>query len=130
MTRFVAFGFSVLLTGLCGCGGSEGPQLGQVSGKITMEKRPLEGAQVMFYPEEGRFSMGHTNSSGEYTLQYTPDRAGAIVGKHVVRITTATQSGEGDVKPTEEMVPSQYNVSSQLTAEVKAGSNTISFDLD
>lgn len=70
--------------------------------------------------------MGMTNASGQYELHYTNNVKGAAVGSHIVRIESLDDA-EGQSTPV--VVPSRYNVDSTLTAEVKAGENTINFDL-
>ena len=113
-----------------GCSGAQGPQIAPVSGKVTFNGEPLHDALVAFYPADGRPSMGTTDSSGNYTLSYTHDKPGAIVGQHTVRITTGTVSGE-EVQKVKETVPVKYNSESELTADVKAGqNNTFDFSLE
>jgi len=117
---------------LIGCGGAgDTPELGDVSGTVTLDGKPLAGALVTFQPEGGRPSTGETDESGQYTLTYSSASMGARVGKHSVRITKTDVSGttkDGD--PIEkEIVPSQYNSNSELSADVKPGSNTFDFQL-
>lgn len=127
----------VLLLG-CGGGASDTPPLGKVSGLVTLDGQPLAGAIVVFQPPDGRSSEGLSDESGNYTLRYDNTNYGAKVGPHVVSITTRTdgyakppQNGqEGEwVKGQPETVPAKYLKPGALTAEVKAGSNTINFDL-
>lgn len=127
----------VLLLG-CGGGASDTPPLGKVSGLVTLDGQPLAGAIVVFQPPDGRSSEGLSDESGNYTLRYDNTNYGAKVGPHVVSVTTRTdgyakppQNGqEGEwVKGQPETVPAKYLKPGALTAEVKAGSNTINFDL-
>jgi len=117
--------------GLTGCGSGSG--VAPVSGTVTLDGEPLSGALVSFYPqEEGkRFSTGTTDSSGHYELVYTNDEKGAAIGKHTVKITTATVQGEGGpARPPKEKLPAKYNEESELTVEVSSGSNSdTNFDL-
>jgi hypothetical protein len=107
-----------------GCGG--GPGLGNVSGKVTLDGQPLAGALVEFQPSEGRGSIGSTDAQGVYKLSYTENSQGAVLGKHTVRITMADD--EEEQKPGGK-IPARYNSQSELTAEVKSGSNEHNFDL-
>lgn len=123
--------FAFLQLGLlCGCGGKN---LGYVSGKVTMDGKPLPNAMVTFTPVEGgRPAAARTNESGQYELIYDRDSGGALIGEHVVRITTYSEvvkdDGDSvDIHP--ETVPERYNVNSELKATVESGSNEYNFDL-
>ncbi len=122
---------AIALIGLVGCGG--GADVAPVSGTVTLDGEPLANALVSFYPEEEgkRFSTGTTDASGHYELVYTNDQKGAAIGKHVVKITTATVQGEGGpARPPKEKLPAKYNDDSTLTVDVTSGSNTgVDFDL-
>ncbi|QDU36291.1 hypothetical protein Mal4_05750 [Maioricimonas rarisocia] len=123
----------LLLTGAGCTGSSDAPALGRVSGTVTLNGEPLPDATVVFVPEKGRSSIAVTDESGEYSLQYTNDKAGAVVGQHTVRITTGVEGFEGEggqgreARP--ERVPPHYNSVSELKEEVASGSSTIDFDL-
>jgi hypothetical protein len=117
-----------------GCGGSNLPPTGTVTGVVTVDGQPIEGASVEFIPSSGRPSVGLTDASGKYELMITNDDKGALVGSHKVRITTLVNpvSSEGDgptVEGRKEMLPAKYHDESELTAEVASGSNTIDFAL-
>lgn len=121
----------IALIGLVGCGSGSG--VAPVSGTVTLDGQPLANALVSFYPQdEGkRFSTGTTDAAGHYELVYTNDQHGAAVGKHTVKITTATVQGEGGpAKPPKEKLPAKYNDKSELTVDVASGSNSnTDFDL-
>ena len=121
---------------LSGCGGgSDTPPLGTVSGVVTLDEKPLADAEVTFQPEKGRPSLGKTDSEGNYTLAYTVNENGALIGSHQVIITTAVEAfsdetGAGnDREARPEILPAKYNAQTTLTAEVKPGANTIDFPL-
>lgn len=116
---------SVLLLVGCG-GGSDLPELGEVTGVVTLDGQPVSGAQVQFIPQSGRPSSGETDASGKYELHYTADVAGAVLGSHTVKINTAV---DGRDDPSTEKIPARYNSKSELTEEVKSGVNEINFDL-
>jgi hypothetical protein len=109
-----------------GCGGGGGPSLGTVSGRVTLDGQPLQGAVVEFQPAEGRGSFGVTDAQGDYRLSFTEARQGAVLGKHTVRITL---DAEDDERKTDANIPARYNRLSELTAEVQAGSNERNFEL-
>lgn len=113
---------------LCAAGCGNEVELGTVTGKVTLDGKPLAGANVNFAPETGRGSNGKTDGEGRYELTYTIDKQGALVGKHTVRISTrVVDQGTGKViRP--ELVPAKY-MQTPLTGEVKPGSNQIDLKL-
>ncbi|QDU38981.1 hypothetical protein Mal4_33130 [Maioricimonas rarisocia] len=123
-----------------GCGGgNDGPELIDVYGTVTMDGQPLEGATVQFAPEGGagegrRLVAGRTDSSGEYSLQYSPSRDGAAPGSYRVSITTYREmevDEEGmDVPGSPETVPDVYNVNTTLAADVSSDNAEHNFELD
>lgn len=120
-----------------GCG-PEGERLGVVRGKVTFDDAPLANARVVFRPAEGRTSVGLTNEIGEYSLQYSPGRPGAVLGEHTVAITwDDPEAVEPDqVKNSRQLaqpairLPAVYNSRSKLKATVREGENAIDFKLD
>jgi hypothetical protein len=114
---------SLMLTGT-GCGES-GPDLAPVSGRVTLDGRPLDPADVVFQPDDMKSpSFGRTNSDGRYDLAYKRGVAGALVGWHTVKISVVTEQTGGP-----QLVPPRYNSESGLRREVKAGEDNV-FDFD
>jgi len=142
----VLFGIVPLL--FAGCGPAvDTPDLGIVTGVVTMDGKPLANSVVTFNPETGRPSFGTTDANGKYELSYLKGTKGVKVGKQTVRITTAvketdaeapleeTVNADGSVIPTnkkkeKEKIPAKYNKNTTLTADVEAGENTIDFKLE
>ena len=121
-----------LIVGLTGCGQDTGPALGNVTGTVTLDGKPLPEASVTFYPaDDGRPSQGTTDENGKYTLRFTGTKEGAMVGQHSVQVEVGVPMGESDTPPAPKgpQLPAKYNKNTELTAEVKRGSNTIDFDL-
>lgn len=117
---------------LCGCGGTgDQPELGKVSGVITLDGAPLADANVEFRPERGRPSSAITTSDGNYVLLYTKDTQGALIGIHSVLISTQgyAPQPDGSTIPVPEKIPAKYHQETTLTREVKAGTNQFDFDL-
>ena len=112
-----------------GCGGSK---LAPVSGKITLDNKPLPKARITFQPMEGGVnpgvgSYGVADANGEYTLKPVDGKgSGALVGKHRVEISLLKEgtNPEDDRQRTVNLVPPQYNLKSTLTFDVKPGSTT------
>jgi hypothetical protein len=118
---------------LAGCGDS-GPRLAPVTGRVTLDDRPLVMAEIVFQPDDsvGSPSFGITDDDGRYELGYTRDKKGALVGWHLVRITSQTESdgprGEAVLMP--QIVPARYNEATELRREVLADEpNEFHFDL-
>ena len=125
----------LLSTLLAGCGGAPTPSnVGRVSGHVTLEGQPLPSALVTFSPVEqgATSSLGRTDEDGNYTLVYAQGVDGAHIGQHRVSITTFDE-GDPDGDPPRpavaEKVPAKYNYQTELTADVKAGENSIDFPL-
>jgi len=128
----------VLLVALPGCGGG-GVQFAPVSGKVTMDGKPLVGVNVIFIPQAkpgsdivGDTAGGVTDGNGQYMLKTsTRDglKDGAQVGKHKVIISLQETRGEGDRSVTREKMPKKYNAETTLTAEIVPGNNQKDFEL-
>ncbi len=140
---------SLVCLACIGCG-PDGPELGTVSGKVTMDGQPLTNGLITFEPEAGgRASIGKTDSNGQYKL-IRVEREGAEIGSHKVSVTTITEAeavedmgsdsdayakqAMGDASAYDsaevaEPIPARYNVSTELVKEVKAGDNTIDLEL-
>ena len=102
-----------------GC--DSGPKLGTVRGLVTYDGEPLTGVSVEFSPQgEGRSSFGQTNDNGEYSLRFTRDKKGALLGVHRVSV-------HPDDKPIR--IPAKYGSKSDLQFEVKSGANNYNIDI-
>lgn len=112
---------------LSGCAQNTGPELGTVTGTVSMNGQPLEHARVLFWLGHSRPSEGITDSRGRYELRYTVSRNGALLGEHTVRISTAIP-GPDDITA-RERVPPVFNTQSNLVREVKRGANVFDFDV-
>jgi len=117
-----------LLAGCSGGGASDAPELGLVSGTITLDGKPLAQANVTFEPSSGAPSVGMTDEAGQYELTYNKDNLGAVPGQHTVRISKFGEPGSPN--DTEDQVPAKFNTNSKETVEVKAGENEINLDLN
>jgi hypothetical protein len=127
--RLLLLGLAVLLA--LGCGGSK--KIVPVSGKVTVDGKPMADLTVTFSPEAepgsiegGISSTGKTNADGEYTLTTSDGRKGAQVGKHRVSIVLlAADPGDGDHRPRpgslKNKIPPKYNDQTILKCDVPAG---------
>lgn len=116
-----------LALALAGCGSAK---YGEVTGQVTLDRKPLPGVAVRFEDEQGSATIARTDRSGNYELQYTVHQKGAPVGKHKVTIFTPAPESEGTGERAKvELVPAKYHRDSTLIEEVKPGKQTINFAL-
>ena len=140
MRHLVCCAFAALLVGC----GEDPHRLAPVGGNVTLDGKPLSGALVSFIPaaKPGQTaavtSRGVTDERGDYTLTTSDDRPGAVIGRHLVHVSTrraaAAASGEvlegQAVTQSAERVPAKYNIRSELSFEVPAeGTDQADFQL-
>lgn len=143
----VALATLVLVTG-CGPGK---PATVPVSGTVTLDGSPLEGAAVTFTPAAGgRLATGTTDASGKFTLMTFVAGDGAIAGSHKVGVSKmeagATPQadpnsppgtmlsgppGAGGSQPPKSLIPKKYSnpEKSGITVEVKSGMEPVTIEL-
>ena len=129
---------------LAGCGPKHPnlPAQYPVTGKITLDGKPLPGAGIMYLPRgntRGTGSFGMTDKEGSYTLKSDHGGPGAPEGEYAVTISRvvnrdgtpyvprpdAAEAGE------RETLPGHYSDSMKtiLRANVPKGGDTINFEL-
>lgn len=107
------------------------PPLGQVTGTVTLNAKPVVGAEIWFYPENPKIksgdkefkvtaSQGRTDASGNYELTYLGDLKGAVVGTCHVQVIAP---GYPDV------AAGYLGNKATATREVKKGKQTIDLEL-
>ncbi len=107
------------------------PDLGQVTGTVTLNGKPVDSVTVLFHPiqsekeksdklKRASSSGGTTDAAGHYELKYLGDVKGAAVGECQVAIDA----------PSRPDIPAKY-LGSKLTVTktVKAGRQVIDLDL-
>ena len=74
---------AAMVLALIGCGN---PSLVNASGRLTHQGKPVPSTLVTFWPqEEGkRASTGVTDDDGNFSLSYSRQEPGVLVGKHTV----------------------------------------------
>jgi hypothetical protein len=118
-TAMLALG--LLLT--CGCGRGDMPELGDVSGKVTLDGKPVVGINILFTPETGRPAGGVTDEEGYYELVYLSGYSGCKTGP--AKVTFEWSPGvESTVS-----VPARY-MSEGFAVTVNAGANELDFPLE
>lgn len=112
----------LIVATLVGC--DSGVPVGKVTGVVTYAGAPLSGAEVEFTPKgDGTSSVGFTNQEGEYELQYTLHRKGALLGSHAVQVRSLSMDDREQAKI---RAASQ---SAKIEYEVEPGSNEFNIDL-
>ncbi len=121
---------------LAGCGPG-GPSTVPVSGTVTYQGQPVDGARIMFVATGGPPANGVTDAQGRFSLTTVEPGDGAVVGSYKVSITKRQEipdprQPDSPYKLTKDLLPARYSNLSQtdLTAEVKAGGpNDFKFEL-
>lgn len=131
---------------LTGCGGSDGPELLQVTGKVTLDGQPVQSGVVTFLPDNSRQTSGPMATGliledGTYTVLSPGNRPGVIKGFHIVTVKCEEvlpspdpdseyqkQKAKG-IEPCK--IPSSYGSekTSALTAEVNPEALVVDLDL-
>lgn len=113
---------------LAGCGRATGPATYPVSGTVTLDGKPLSKGNVIFYPEaENMPAVMGKLADGRYSFP-------AVAGRQRVAIQAVADKprevGKGLPPVFESIVPSRYNESTTLSADVSPeGPNRFDFDL-
>jgi hypothetical protein len=132
------------LAAVLGCG--KPYRVAPVSGRITLDGKPLAKATVSFAPlgtkdnqSPGPTSHGGTDAEGRYSLSLSvnPPTPGSVVGKSRVFITTLhsdpaadDRDAGGPVKRVKDKVPDRYNMKTELVFEVPSeGTDKADFEL-
>lgn len=143
----IAVVLSLLSLSMWGCGpSSDQPELGLVTGTVTLDGEPLQRVAVVFSPDNGRPARGRTDLSGKYELTYIHDTMGTKVGHNRVEIAPSEEDEQEEeeqatagetistAKPPamreKPKVPARYNTKSILEADVKPGKNVFDFKLE
>jgi hypothetical protein len=113
----------VLVVAPAGCSDvGDRPELGQVTGTVTMDGEPFSGVIIMFKPDVGRAASAVVDENGNYELIYRYGVKGAKIGPNTVSFAWPT--GESGIP-----IPARYAEKSELKEEVKPGKNRFDFNL-
>jgi hypothetical protein len=126
-------GLVIAVAFLAGC--SQGPEMGQVSGKVTFQGQPVtEGSITFLNLAEGGSAGGDLKPDGTYTVL-----GGASPGEYTVVVNPPveivdTDPGKSPPAPMEKNMPNiplKYRMlgTSTLKTTIKAGPNTCDFDM-
>jgi hypothetical protein len=122
-----AAAFCVALAG-CGSGGKA-----QVSGTVTVDNEPLANGTIQFYPVDGNGQSAGTGiTGGKYEVEASAGKMKVVINgtKVVGKIKQYDTPDSPYVEDIRELLPPKYNTQSELTVELKSGSNpNVNFDL-
>jgi hypothetical protein len=107
-----------------------GPQLYPVSGKVTLDGKPIESGEIIFSAADGSHVAGGQIEDGEYALR-------ASAGRKRVQITAMRdvpgefrEDNPGErVQVREQYIPPQYNSQSTLEVNIEKARDDVIFDL-
>ena len=127
---------------LAGCSQSEGPDTVDVTGTISMNGSPVEGANVIFHPVDAEVStlasQARTDAEGRFELQTHTGggnyKLGIVPGKYAVVVTKLdTAAIANTYAPPQNALAKKYSnpMTSGLSADVRAGEeNDFPFSVD
>ena len=112
--------------------GCQQPDIGTVSGRVTINGEPAENGSIAFFPVSGAsFTTGSEISQGRYRAKVPPGKSRVEI--RVSRIVGEQKLYDTPHSPTqpimEELLPARYNVASELAIDVVVGINQYDFDL-
>ncbi len=124
---------SVLLVGAVGCtNNSHQQQTAAVSGKVTLDGKPLKGGYLTATPSSGKPAKATIQPDGSFVLSTYKDGDGAQLGTHPVTISPPVIDEFTPKQAVNVKIPSRYGraASSGLTVTVEAdGENHPVFEL-
>lgn len=108
------------LAAVCsGCVKSDIPELGYVKGKVTMNGKPLTGADIEAKPIRGRPAYGIIQPDGSFEIKYKRNIPGTLLGKtHFSPIWPTSVRGP--------RFPEEYL---NIEFDVKPGENTFMLEM-
>ncbi|GIW98513.1 MAG: hypothetical protein KatS3mg111_1846 [Pirellulaceae bacterium] len=116
MKRIVLLLFSVVV----GCGESI-PETAKVTGKVTLDGKPVEGAVVTFQPDgEGKPATGKTDANGQYTLMtafQTKTVEGVVPGTYKISVSKYSVPDGGMSPYGQQSDPPAVDPNKKLTEE-------------
>jgi hypothetical protein len=133
----ICFGLAAMLLAGCNRGGLT---LAKVSGRVTIDGRPVKEGVILFVPERGPGASGPIDD-GRYFLTTRTAGDGAVVGRHKVYFAPKPPPGDPNVAahetaappppPKSDFPPPRYATpeNSGLSVEVQPGANAADFEV-
>jgi hypothetical protein len=117
--------FGLLLL-CCFVGCDNGPVLVPVSGKVTIEGKPVKAGFVRIVPGNGRPALGKIEPDGSFKMM-TDKKEGVLAGEHPVEIIAFDTINRQKVW----FAPMFYNdyLKSKLTAKIDGPMDNLTYDL-
>jgi hypothetical protein len=134
MVRAAAVWRTTLLAAIVLLGCSQGPAVGTVTGEVTFEGQPVQKGYVIFSPSDGQSqTAGAEIVDGKFKAERVPVTK-MKVELHGVKKTgkkiKAYDTPDSPVSEEEiELLPPKYNFNSELTLDVKPGTQHEKYDL-
>jgi len=116
-----------------------------VTGTVTLDDQPLEGAVVFFEAPDMTAAYATSDAEGNYAMKFNSEAMGVPPGPKVVRISTTASTGESEAfeeedddaksqrkkKPRDpnEKVPDAYNSKSIINVDVDTSRDVYDFAL-
>lgn len=104
-----------------GCGGGDMPTTVPVTGTVTLDGTPVDGATVNLMSDtDNRLASGKTDASGKFTLQTiigSQTAPGAVVGGHGVAVLKSESGGQKTEDPKAMM--EQMTTNPAITSDFK-----------
>lgn len=118
----------LLISGLlsvlgCGSGGGNLPKTVPASGIVTLDGKPVDGAQVVLVPaNEGMTgATGVTDASGHFSLRAYPQKDGAIPGEYKAQVSKTIEVKLKGSVDGGDAVRFDYGVPGKYTTADKSG---------
>lgn len=115
-----------------GC--STAPPTGTVSGEVTFDGQPIKDGRIAFIPVDGQGQTGGAAiKDGKFEAKDVPVakmkveiNGNRLTGRKIKAYDTPESPVSDEIV---ELVPARYNINSELTLDVKKGSQTVKYDL-
>jgi hypothetical protein len=125
--------FPLLLAATLLASCSQGPAVGTVTGDVTFDGTPVKDGHVLFTPFDGNGQTGGAPiRDGKFTAEGVPvgKMKVELHGNKVIGKTKAYDTPESPWMDTvAEILPPKYHANSELTLDVKRGSQEVKYDL-
>jgi len=104
--------------------------MGDVRGKVTLDGKPLEEGTIRFLPTGGTTAAtGGTIQDGEFRVAVPVATQRVEISANIIDRERTPPNATDDEIVMKQLVPSRYNINSELTLDVVAGLNEPNFEL-
>ena len=139
MHKRISLALVCLTVAGCGGGGADPGKLAPVSGKVTLDGKPLAGATVTFTGRgetKGSGAFGFTDGEGKYTLEHRSNKRGINPGEYMVSFSRLTMPDGSPIPEGKtgadvdavESVPEKHTYDGQQAAAVPTNTATVGED--